>query len=311
MDERLKVQTAEMLATLCRWYVRYAPGDLGKAYAVERYLNPWLREHARQRVVRTRFGARFAVDTQDLIQRYIYMFGVWEPHLTHWLRRRLRPGDAFIDVGANVGYDSILASRLVGAAGAVVSVEASPEFHRRVQQQVRLNRAGNVRTVNAAVSDKQQLLTFALASSHNMGANSMVPYEGPVESSFEIEAFPLPDLLTSAELSNARVIKVDVEGAEGAVIRGLASALDQLRPDVEIAIEVTPERMAKLGDSIEELIETMQQADFHPYRITNDYAVRSYPSAVRSAPGVPVRWRLPLTGENDLIFSHTDAETLP
>ena len=309
MDERLKESAAETLATVCRWYVRYAPGDLAKAYVVERYLNPWLREHARQRVVRTRFGARFAVDTQDLIQRYIYMFGVWEPHLTHWLRRRLRPGDAFIDVGANVGYDSILASRLVGAAGAVVSVEASPEFHRRVLQQVRLNSAGNIRAINAAVSDKQQLLTFVLASSHNMGANSIVPYDGPIESTFVIDAFPLPELLTSAELTAARVIKIDVEGAEGAVIRGLAPALSQLRQDVEIAIEVTPERMAKLGDSIDDLMETMATAGFHAYRIANDYAAGSYPDALRRV-DVPVRLRRPLSGENDLIFSRTDGVEL-
>ncbi|MBC3842978.1 FkbM family methyltransferase [Streptacidiphilus sp. 4-A2] len=223
---------------------------------------------------------------------------------------RLSHGDTFVDVGANIGYDSILASRLVGAAGRVVSIEASPEFHRKVLHQARLNRAGNVRAINAAVSDRRRPLTFVLASSHNMGENSAVPYDGPAESTFTIDAAPLPELLGSDELANARVIKIDVEGAEGGVIRGLAPALGKLRPDAEIAIEVTPERMAKLGDSIEELLETMEGSGFHAYRIVNDYSAESYPPALHRAPSVPTRWRQPLIGENDLVFSRIDADAL-
>lgn len=300
---------SEALVTLGRWYVRYAPGLWGKASLAES-VNPQLREHPRTRVVRTKFGARFEINTQDLIQRYIYLFGMWEPHLTHWLQRRLRPGDTFIDVGANIGYDSILASRLVGGAGQVVAIEASPEFHRRVIRQSELNGMGNVRAVNAAVADKEKRLTFVLASSHNMGANSIVPYDGPAESTFDIDAHPLPALLSAAELASARVIKIDVEGAEGAVIRGLAPALDLLRPDAEIVVEVTPERMAKIGDSIGELLETMEKQGFCAYRIANDYAPASYPKAAGGAVSHPVRWREPITGETNLIFSRADAEVL-
>ena len=300
---------SEVLVTLGRWYVRYAPGLLGKASLAEG-LNPQLREHARMRVVRTKFGAKFEVDTQDLIQRYIYLFGVWEPHLTHWLRRRLRPGDTFIDVGANVGYDSILAAGLVGRTGKVVAIEASPVFHRRLLRQAELNGMNNVRTVNAAVADAEKTLTFVLASSHNLGANSIVPYDGPAESTFEINAHPLPVLLDADELARARIIKIDVEGAEGAVIRGLAPALDLLRPDAEIVIEVTPERMVKIGDSIGELLETMESRGFFAYRIANDYAPASYPEAAGGSASGPVRWREPITGETNLIFSRTDAEAL-
>ncbi|MEU2559476.1 FkbM family methyltransferase [Streptomyces longispororuber] len=298
------------LATLGRRYVRDAPGTLGKAALATRFLNPWLRDHPRRRVVETVFGARFAVDTQDLIQRYIYLFGVWEPHLTRWLRDRLRPGDVFVDVGANIGYLSVLASRLVGPAGRVVAVEASPDFHRQVLRHRELNGCANLRAVNAAVSDRPETLTFVLASACNRGANSVVPWDGPVESRFETRAVPLPDLLEPGELARARVIKVDVEGAEGGVVRGLAPALGRLRPDVEIAVEVTPDRMARLGDSVDELLATMRAHGFHTYRLANDYAPGSYPTAVRRARCVPVRWREPVRGESDLVFSRVDAETL-
>ncbi|MGW0734393.1 FkbM family methyltransferase [Streptomyces sp. NPDC002851] len=307
----MRTPFSEALVTLGRRYVRDAPGSLGKASLAARYLNPRLRDVPRRRVVQDRSGARFAVDTRDLIQRYLYLFGVWEPHMTSWLRRRLRPGDGFVDVGANIGYFSVLASRLVGAEGRVVAVEASPVIHRTLLRQAELNDCANLRAVNAAVSDTEKPLTFVLASSENTGANSIVPYDGPAEATFEIEARPLPDLLDPTEIRNARVIKIDVEGAEGGVVRGLAPMLGELREDAELTIEVTPDRMAQLGDSVDELMDIMRGHGFHVYRLANDYAPESYPKALSGAPLVPVRWRVPVVGETDLIFSRVDAEELP
>ncbi|WP_406343274.1 FkbM family methyltransferase [Streptomyces sp. NBC_00648] len=301
---------SEALVTMGRGYVRHAPTALGKAPLSAHYLNPRLRDHPRQRVVRTRFGASFAVDTTDLIQRYLYMYGIWEPHMTRWLQRRLRPGDTFIDVGSNIGYYGVLASRLVGETGRVVTVEASPTFHRRVLRHAKLNRCDNIRAVNSAVSDRSQMLKFILASSRNMGATSSVPYEGPAESTFEVEAHPLPEILAPTEIANARVIKIDVEGAEGAVVRGLAPMLGKLRPDAEITVEVTPQRMQQLGDDVAELLATMQEHGFHTYRLTNDYSPESYPAALSGPAAVPMRWREPIDSESDLVFSRVDANDL-
>ncbi|MFH8404300.1 FkbM family methyltransferase [Streptomyces sp. NPDC018019] len=291
--------------------MRYAPGTLGKADIVDSFLNSELRDHPRIRRARTRFGATFVTDTQDLIQRYIYLFGVWEPHLTRWLERRLRPGDVFVDVGANIGYYSLLASRLVGAEGAVVALEASPDFHRVLLKQAAINKCRNVRAVNTAISDRDEMLTFVLASSHNMGANSIVPYAGEAESTFKVAAQPLGDVLSADELARARVIKIDVEGAEGAVVRGLAPLLDQLRPDLELAIEVTPQRMLELGDSAEELLRALRAHRFNVYRLANDYAAGRYPAALRLESQIPVRWEQLITEESELVFSRIDAETLP
>ncbi|WTK83170.1 FkbM family methyltransferase [Streptomyces sp. NBC_01511] len=113
--------------------------------------------------------------------------------LTRWMQGRLRPGDTFVDVGANIGYYSVLAAQLVEARGRVVAIEASPGFRQKLQQQVRLNGCGNVRAGRFG----------------EHGANSIVPYEGPAESSFEIEALPLPEILTAEEIASARVIRID------------------------------------------------------------------------------------------------------
>ncbi|WP_329148446.1 FkbM family methyltransferase [Streptomyces sp. NBC_01456] len=300
---------SDVLTTLGARYVRNAPLSLAKAQMAEHWLNPRLREHPRRRVVRSAAGDAFAVDTKDLIQRYLYLFGVWEPHMSHWLETRLEPGDVFVDVGANIGVFSVLGSRLVGSTGSVVAIEASPTFHRRVLQHAELNHCENIRAANVAVSDERKTLTFVLASSNNMGANSIVPYDGSAESSFEMEAFSIADVLTPDEVARARVIKIDVEGAEGSVVRGLEPLLGELRTDVEIALEITPDRMELLGDSAEELLETMRKHGFHMYRLPTDYSPVSYPRAIRH-PVPPIRWRDRILGETELIFSRVDAEML-
>ncbi|MFL4905576.1 FkbM family methyltransferase [Streptomyces sp. MMS24-I2-30] len=305
----MTISPPDVLTTLGARYVRNAPIFLAKAQMAERWLNPRLRGKPRQRVIRSAAGDIFAVDTKDLIQRYLYLFGVWEPHMSHWLEARLKPGDVFVDVGANIGVFSVLGSRLVGSTGSVVAIEASPAFHRRVLQHAELNHCENIRAVNLAVADERKTLRFVLASSNNMGANSIVPYEGSAESSFEIEGVPMADILTPDEVARARVIKVDVEGAEGSVVRGLAPILRELRPDVEIAVEITPERMELLGDSAEELLETMRKHGFHMYRLPTDYSASRYPCAIRH-PVPPIRWRGPILGETELVFSRVDAEML-
>ncbi|QBR07508.1 FkbM family methyltransferase [Streptomyces sp. S501] len=305
-----KLQAANLAAAAARIYVRHAPWAVGKEMIVREYLNDWLRDHSRKAVSRSGFGTLFYADTRDLIQRYIYTFGVWEPPLTKWLQRTLQPGDTFVDVGANIGYYSLLASRLVGMSGKVVAVEASPDFHALMSANVALNRASNVRTVSEAVSDRAEVLHFVLASSANMGANSIVPYAGKAESHVDVPARPLPAILSPSELAAARVIKVDVEGAEGSVVRGLVPALGRLRPEAELAIEVTPERLARLGESAQELLDALASHGFHPYRLPNDYAPASYPRAVRRPGPAPRRWEGPVEGETEFVFSRIDAESL-
>jgi FkbM family methyltransferase len=291
-----------------RAYVRHAPGRLGKPWLAG-HLSDYLKQHPLTATARTRTGTVFPVLTSDVIQRYLWLFGTWEPHLTAWMRSRLTSGDLVIDAGAHTGYFTLLASQLVGPTGRVVAIEASPDFHEALTANIEANGCGNVRTVNAAVSDAPGRMTFYLERSTNLGGTTAVRPR-TVISSFEADAAPLPTLVTEDVLIAARLIKIDVEGGEAAAVRGLAPVLHRLRHDVELAIEITPRLLAKQGQHADDVLTLLRECGFLAYRLPNDYAASSYPAALHS-PAPAVRWHGPVTEMSDLVFSRTDAETLP
>ncbi|MFF8786863.1 FkbM family methyltransferase [Streptomyces sp. NPDC015125] len=300
---------ASALARALRAYVRHAPGSLGKARLIDRFLDGHLRTRPVHAVVRLRSGDTVAVTTGDVIQRFQYLFGEWEPNLSAFLRSRLRPGDTFIDVGAHRGAFSLLASHAVGAHGRVVAIEPHPRFHDDLTSAASANRRTNIRGVRSAASDVTGTLTLYLEDPANLGHTTAVRPRR-VHATVEVPTAPLADLISRAELATARVIKVDVEGAEAAAIRGLMPALPYLRADAELVVEVTPRLLAKQGENVAGIIDALREhGGFHPYTLTNDYDPATYPRAMRR-PQPPVRCTETPKEMTDLVFSRTDASRL-
>ena len=100
------------------------------------------------------------VDVADFIGTRIYHFGVWEPHVSALISARLKSGDVFCDIGANIGYYTVLAAPIVGDTGKVVAIEPSPATFELLKQNIKLNNADNVRMVRAAVADQPGTLTL-------------------------------------------------------------------------------------------------------------------------------------------------------
>lgn len=257
------------LTPLLRAYLRWAPWRLGKRWLWTHLAEP-LARRPRPFRARTAYGFRIAGNQELIMPRCIYWFGAWEPPLSEWIRQALRPGDIFVDVGANLGYFTLLAARAVAAKGAVVAVEASPDTARRLEETLAWNRVGNVRVVQAAAAADEGALPFYRAP-WNDAEDSTVPGEGK-ELVGEVPALPLPVLLTETELRRARVIKIDVEGGELGVLRGLLPAAESLRPDAEIALEAHAEMLAAQGSSLSELLDQLRAAGFSARELPLDFS---------------------------------------
>ncbi|MEW2170393.1 FkbM family methyltransferase [Streptomyces sp. NPDC007027] len=281
---------------------------MGKARLVGRFLDEHLRTRPVHTTVRLWSGDKIGVTTSNVIQRYQYLFGEWEPNLSAFLRDRLRPGDTFIDVGAHRGAFSLLASHAVGPHGRVVAIEPSPQFHDDLTAAATANRRTDIRAVRSAASDTHGTLTLYLEDPANLGHTTSVQPRH-VHMAFEVPTAPLADLVSRAELATTRITKIDVEGAEAAAIRGLLPALTDLRDDAELVVEVTPKLLAKQGESAADIIDTLHEHGFHAYTLTNDYDPATYPRAMRR-PQPPVRCTETPEHMTDLVFSRTNADRL-
>lgn len=295
------------LTPAVRWAVRHAPVEEIRRPLWTALIVPYFQYSQKDFVVKTVFGAAISGNTRDHIQRHIYYFGLWEPNLTSFLTTRLHEGDVFVDVGANIGYFSLLASRLVGRTGKVRAIEASPTTYAKLVDNIARNHATNIETVNAAVSDRSGTVSIFRGEESNIGSTSIVSARGR-QYECMVAADRLDSLLPPASLHRVRFVKIDVEGAEWLVIDGMRSLLKYGQDSLEILVELQPKSLKVQGKSVDDVVRLFAEFGFWPYRIENDYSVVSYmsPHVVRR----PVRLHPPISTQTDVIFSRIDAESL-
>jgi len=296
-----------ILIPIVRPFIRYAPHEYVRRIVWRHLVGPFLQSADKPFVVTTIFGAAISGNTRDFIQRRIYYFGVWEPNLTAFLRGRLREGDVFVDVGANIGYFTLLASRVVGRASKVIAIEASPTIFSKLLDNLKRNRAANVEAINVAASDCEGMAKVFLSSDFNIGESTIFQKEGS-RYECDVSAKPLDALIPPLHMANVRFVKIDVEGAEWLVISGMRDVLRRARSDVEIAVEIRPESVRDHGKSVKEVFAIFSDFGFFPYRIENDYDILSH-MPLRDIKR-PVRIRSLISAQTDVIFSRTDADWL-
>lgn len=144
--------------------------------------------------------------------------------------RVIRPGDTVYDLGANVGFYTLLASRLAGSSGRVFAFEPVPRNIRYLERHLLLNGCCNVTVIEAAVAETSGTAHFGERKSYSEGR--LVGTDDDERGAYSVRVVALDDLVQQGELLPPRVLKIDVEGAEYRALQGCRSTLTHARPSI-------------------------------------------------------------------------------
>lgn len=179
---------------------------------------------------RTEDNFFISLDRRDLVQRQILMLGYWDREVAEAFKATLKPEDVFYDVGANIGYFSLLAASI--GVGRVVAFEPLEELAQRAEGNVALNGFGDVvRVVHLALGDALGSAQYEPGPDWNSGAGRILPKAVPREG-VTVQVTTLDDFLSETESAPPTVMKIDVEGFESKVLRGARQLLEERPPRV-------------------------------------------------------------------------------
>jgi FkbM family methyltransferase len=248
-----------------------------------------------------------ACDTSDFIQRYLYVFGVWEPTISELLRRHLQPGQVFVDVGANIGYYTLLAARAVGPSGRVIAFEPSPTVRAHLSANIERNAMGDRITVHGVAAGAQPgTVTMFLATPDNLGLTSTRHAPG-FTSEGEVEVRRVDDCVTAADRGRVAFMKIDTEGDELAAAQGAQGVLAAMPLGAMVLIEIDEPRMKERGGTPKDVFDLMAALGYTASSISNEYDVDSYvhprQPVLQPVPGVVAR--------GDVIFVRESTTPLP
>jgi len=246
--------TFDLRVAIAGEYVRHSPIETAK-WRVADFLRKQLASNPVRKITKVAGGLLMDLDTSDFLQRELYVFRDFEPSIRREIIKRLKPGDTFLDIGANVGFYSICASKVVRDTGTVYAFEPAPKTRKKLDRNLELNGIRNVVSVPIALFDRTGTQKFFLDANRNSGASSLRQSANSGEV-IEVELNTYDNFAAEHGLSIPALVKIDVEGAEANVLRGMESMLSQ--PDrPPVILEVSEWSLTQMGSSKGELFDFM------------------------------------------------------
>ena len=281
-----RLETLELLARAARWRrLLHRPLHYLSATLFHRFLYPVFSKGWKRRA-KTFFKASMQVILPAGTD--IFLLGGKthdsEIRLSRFLLRELQSGDNFVDVGAHLGFFSLLAARLTSPAGRVLAIEASPKAYELLAANLR--GITEVHPLHYAAADQNGYVTFypyPVFFSEFSSLNSTPPSDTgtsrkEMPTPVTVPGKRLDTLLSEAAISKG-FLKIDVEGAEDKVIRGLTAVLEQKPVHLKIIMEYFPPH--KNNSSHREAAKILYRYGFKSFRIDADGALIPCPEIER------------------------------
>lgn len=212
-------------------YVRYSPTNKGKGFLVHKILIPIIPK-------RGNFEASILGKTKiklgyaGALGRWMMIDGAFEKEEIKFIIKKLSKGDIAYDIGANVGYFSVVMSTIVGISGKVFSFEPMPNNLKKLKSNIALNNANNITIKEVALSNTTGTLQMYspvddLAFASIYDSDSTVSEK---ENLVNVTTDTLDNIWRDSGKPSVSIIKLDVEGAETSVLNGAKKCIQECRP---------------------------------------------------------------------------------
>jgi FkbM family methyltransferase len=193
----------------------------------------------------------------------LYAKGIYEPLETSIVEHLVTPGDVVLDIGAHIGYYTLLFSSLVGESGKVFAFEPDQANFRVLEKNVAINRLSNVTLVQNAVSNLNGIAQLYVSRS-NSGDHQM--YRSDSERpAVDVASLQL-DSYFDNEVHDISFIKMDIQGSEWAALRGMERLVGRL-PRLRIMTEFWPSGLVRAGADPAEFLAWFSRNGFRLYEI--------------------------------------------
>lgn len=245
----MKNPPADVELRILSWLTRRLPAIRGAGVLGNRVASFYTRK-PRQPVVAGCLNMRMWLDPHETVDSaLLFMPQLYDTREIRFLRRNLTRGQMFVDVGANIGFYSLVASQIVGEHGKVVAIEPVPATFEILERNTRMNKSRNIVLQNVGVSSRHETLSMTVSSGtglrRNRGGNSfLVPKDGPT---IDIACKPLHEILKESGTAGEYILKLDVEGFEYEILRTFVRQ-DAVPKPRAIVLEQNPDNLE--GDSV-------------------------------------------------------------
>ena len=203
---------------------------------------------------------------------------VHEETTTKLFKHIIKEGDTVVDLGANIGYFSIIAAKKSGPKGKVLSFEPEPNNFKYLKKNIEVNDFENVTPIQGAISDKNGEIDLFICE-YDSGHHTINQFQGieaiargrkSKEKTIKIKTWKLDDYLNNQNVKSVDVMKIDIEGSEGLALKGMQKTLKL--PGINIFIEYYPALLKSMGTDLKLHIESLlNDYGFKVYAIGQEY----------------------------------------
>ncbi len=204
------------------------------------------------------------LDDRDTLE--LGTHGIYEPTETELLQRELKSGETFVDIGANIGYYTLIAARIVGPKGRVFAFEPDPTNFALLQRNVQENGYTNVTLINKAMSNKAQTLKLYLSKTNRGDHRVYDSKDG--RPSVSIQAVSLDGFFKKLD-RKVHFIKMDIQGAEARALDGMKGLLHANR-SLKLVTEFSPGSLRLCGSDPQKYLKTLEKLGFKLSEISEE-----------------------------------------